>query len=781
MRVDYLTDPRTLQAVINVTQLYRDTTYSYPKSCPKYVIGYGPGNVQIIKGPCVYGGIRDLQASITSTVHNRYLSAYVFLISPESLNAFIGGHSPELLRGYIGGHFPNDMLANINGLLPSSFSTITARLISHNPVNITAYINPYEPVDLLSTISGHIPFNLQSYIATHQPNILSASLIGGYNEKLVDLYSTIGGHYSGNLLSYLGGHVPVDLTAEILIKKLAVEVNLGAVFEGGHPPGTVTAAVFVKQRHIYDLTASMYGYDIKNLTAFISTCHEENLSANISSIISKQLPAILKVWPQNLLTANTYGWQTSNLGAYVKRIYSSCINATLLGRYPLYENLNAMLKGVDFGFLNLEARIRPFYKGDLTSSVKIIYLDNLTSFLRAVAPYNLSGSLYSWAETFLHAEILGMVYPWNLTASIYGRDSLNNLTAIIKPYKATLVPAYLNASIQSWESYGLFACLSGDNSPVLSASLTPMGYSSDLHGSLIPKIIRLTTVMAVSTMEHHDLSAIINTSCFSTMYSTLTASIVMKYKSDLSSFVRAMSINQTPTTLSARVGFADSYSEVDKLKLCITLYPDEYITEDKFKMIFHILRSGYSLSAYINVIPNSVDLGASIRGEDIASFNFPGILKNRERVVDLTYSGSLKSYEVVEFAFKSIVEDYYYSSSGSTAWKSDRFDKWILDVKSYLPQNLTLQLKRRLHKATTLYDLRKFNSIDAAMRYVIDYVTMYPEDSLSASINSVGYYAGLAASVTPMYISSSYHSLSSTITSSTPTVILGTENEIIKI
>ena len=36
-------------------------------------------------------------------------------------------------------------------------------------------------------------------------------------------------------------------------------------------------------------------------------------------------------------------------------------------------------------------------------------------------------------------------------------------------------------------------------------------------------------------------------------------------------------------------------------------------------------------------------------------------------------------------AFESLVKDYYYSSDGDYAWKKDRLDRWILNVKSFLP------------------------------------------------------------------------------------------------
>jgi len=708
MRADYLTDPGTLQAIINVTQLYRDTTYTYTKSCPKYVIGYEQGKVQIIKGSCVYGGIRDLQGII-------------YVHSTIVVN----------LSGYIGGVLPVNLMAYVKGRLQPS------------------------GVDLSGIIGIHIPYSITAAVFTQQ-------------RSPYDIEAYIGGVLPGNLIAYLVG------------RRVPSKANLGSII-GTHTPYSISGAVFTKQKDSYNIEACVYGYDIKNLTALVGVYQFESLNASISSISGEYLPAYLKVYPQQFLTANMYGWQAYNLSAYIKRIYSSDISAILFGRYPLYNNLVARLKGVGHDSLYLSASMAAFVKDDLSACVEPMYFNDLPSFLRPVLPYSLGGIIHGWAEAFLSAEIVGVIYPWFLTANVYGRDSIHNLTALINPCQSILVPYSLRAIIHSWKQGSLTACLSGDSSPILSANLTSLGYSSDLHATLRPKMIRLTTVLSVHTMEHHNLSAIVNYPCFYTNYSNLSATLLAKHMSDLPSFIRVMSFDYKPYSLSATTGLSNSYSEVDKLKLRITLSSYEFITEDKFKMLLHVLRSGNSLMAYINAIPNSVSLTANVVAEAIPFFNFTQALKNRERVFDNTYSGHTKSYEVVEFAFKSIVEDYYYSSEGGVAWKSDRLDRWALDVKSYLPKNLALKLKRRLHKATVLYDLRKFSSIDAAMRYTIAYVTEYSEDGLTASINAAGYYGGLHASVTPIYTHSKTSGLFSVITPISPTVIVSSGDEIIKV
>jgi len=40
---------------------YQDETYTYLKRCECYIVGYGVYGVQILKGRCYYGGIRDFR------------------------------------------------------------------------------------------------------------------------------------------------------------------------------------------------------------------------------------------------------------------------------------------------------------------------------------------------------------------------------------------------------------------------------------------------------------------------------------------------------------------------------------------------------------------------------------------------------------------------------------------------------------------------------------------------------------------------------------------------
>jgi hypothetical protein len=324
------------------------------------------------------------------------------------------------------------------------------------------------------------------------------------------------------------------------------------------------------------------------------------------------------------------------------------------------------------------------------------------------------------------------------------------------------------------------AYIGAEDAPYLRATLIPEGYASNLHASIYPKVIRLTTVVDISTLAHKDLSAIINSPCFYTNYSTLFASISVKYKSDLVAYIRPIVYDYKPALLAAKVGYSDSYLEVDTLPFSISIRPSDFYTLDKLKLVVSILNSGSLLGASITGTLRYTDLSSYINGQEIPSYTYDSLIKNRERVINRTYDGVFSSFEIVEMAFKSMVKDYYYSSAGDYAWKKDRLERWMLDVRSILPANTALRLKRRLHRATELYDLKKFVSVDEAMRFAIAYVTEYPQANLTASIVNRGTFASLSGILNPRYTKSSRNMLNSSITPVGATVVVSSPGTISK-
>ena len=679
----------SLSAAVQVMGLYHDETYTYVKSCPKYVVGYRRGVVQIIKGPCIYGGIRDLQGIITGTD---------VLTGTGDLHANISIHAPRDILGFI-------------------------------------RVTKFKTVDLFAGISIHLSGNI------------AGSIRSWYRDNFV------------NLAGSIYGWQKVDLYATILM----------------HPPKDLQASVFVKKIDYADLNTLIYAWHIKDLQIKLNRVFPFDLSATLDTIQPVDLFAYLKVRYIVDLKGSLKGWGIKDLSATIDIIFANDLNVKICGKDDMFKNLYCRIKGKAIEIQSLlGANIRSFIGKDLNASLIATYMSNLSGYLFSVCPKDINANIYAWHVSNLQAILNGQRGPYDLLASISPNENLRFLKASIYPVFGTRILSNLPAAVHSWETRNLTVNIGLISARNLQVILTPYLYAKDLHATIYPKMIRLSTMVKVATMVHKDLSAMINSFCVFTEYKNLFASVYTTYKSDLSVFIRTLKYIYKPSNLGASVGYADTITEVDKYKINVNVLPSEMRTFDRYKISFDIFGAVKFLSAYIKGTLRNVSLGATIIAKEIVPYNF-GRIKTTEQVIHLTYSGIFKAFETVETSFKSLVNDYYYSSDGDYAWKTNRLDRWILEVKSFLPLDTSLRLKRRLHKETCLYDLTRFSTIDEAMRYAITYVTEYPQVDLCTSIYGIGRYTSLGATISPRYIKEDGVSLAGTLMPVGYTIIVGTE------
>ena len=673
----------TLQAAINVMQPidYLNSTYTYTKSCPVYTIGYGDGSTQLMRGKCLYAGIRDINASIIGS--------------------------------------PPDYHINNIGALVRGFATE----------------------------------GISANIALHDPGTISASVKPVHNT-----YASLSGRLDGFTTN-----------------------DLSCIFPGVHLPSELGSNVFIKQRENRYLQSSIMSWAEKSLSAALSIISSTDFQAIIQTIEPSNLSAYIKDRQVSVLRASVTSWGEHSLNAYIKQIYSSDMGSIISGRNDMWSSVRASMKGTGSEYRSISSSIGPMQLRDISSTIRATYLSNLSAYIYAVTYSNLLSSIISWDIKTLSASIVSDNYPWNLTASITASGSTNTLTGLINGLQSVCNYNNFRCLIHSLQIESITANITGDGAPCLSAYLMPVGNASNLHAIIYPKVIRLTTVVSVSTLANRDLSSIINSSCFKTGYSTLPAYIHPKFKGDLQGYIKGTSLQYNYSNLSARSGYTDSYAEVDRLPLNISILPGDFYTFNRYRIMVKMYEGNGLLQASINGTLRYNDLQTSIRAVDLNSYTFEGVFKNRETVIHRTYDGMYISYETVEMAFGSIVNDYYYSSDGNKVWKKDRLDRWMLDVKSMLPEDTALKLKRRLHRATSLYDLKKFISIDEAMRYAIAYVTEQPQSTLPASIYNRGTFSHIGASINPHYTIRSNYSLTSSINPVNNSVVIGLPESIFKI
>lgn len=665
-----------LSAAIQVMQLYHDETYTYVKSCPKYVMGYAGGKVQIIKGPCIFGGIRDLWSSITG----------IDILSQTA------------------------DLAGVIKVMNFGVSDLSANISMHLPKDIRSSIRPVHKVVLDFPGSIH-----------------------GWQQS--------------------------DLYANILM----------------HPPRNLEASIFVKRTSCTDLNTYIYAWHIKDLQVLVDRVFPFDLSATIDLIQPVNLSAYLKVRYISNLKGSLKGWCIKDLSGAINSIFANDLNVEIHGKDDMFKNLYFRIKGQAIEVQSfLAGSIRAFIGKDLTVTLIATYMSNLSGYVFPVLPKDIGANIYGWDVSDLQFLLNGQRGPGDLLASIFPNTNLRTLTATINSMAGTDILSNLPTNIHSWETRNLTSSIGLIAAGNLRATLIPHMYAKNLRASIYPKMIRLSTIIDVVTMEHRNLSAMINTFCVFTNYKNLSASVYVTHKSDLSAFIRALKYIYKPSSLGASIGYADTITEVDKYEISFNILESEMRTFDRYMIGFDTFGAVKYLSAYIKGTLRNVSLGATIIVKEVVPYSF-GHIETTERVVDLTYAGIFKTFETVEMSFKSLVHDYYYSIDGNYAWKANRLDRWILELKSYLPRNTILKLKRRLHKEVDLYDLKRFSTIDEAMRYAIAYITEYPQSDLNININGTGEYTSLGANISPRYVKDGNSYLSGILTPVEYTIIVGTE------
>lgn len=515
---------------------------------------------------------------------------------------------------------------------------------------------------------------------------------------------------------------------------------------------TVTSGVEV------NLGASIHGYAISDLDALIGAHQPKNLLSYVTGLAYKDLPGYLNpIEPIDLgasiqprlpknLKAEIYGWDTLDLQALINIIAKDNLPATIGAHRP--KNVRASIKGwVREAYSDLGANIGAFDTNELPAEIRGTELRQLPAYLFAIAPVDLSANIHGWDTKDLQGIINVIQYPYNLPASINGRPwKYRNLSATITsnllgPHKD--LTAYI---LPSKGTADLSAYLGVNYSKDLSAYVDTGNDIGNLSAQINPKMMRLTGVLSIITMEHKDLSATISIPCFYSDYRELSSYIRPVFQADLPASIHPQGWLGGIDNLGAKWGYQDTSVMQDKLPIILNFSGWDFRTEDRLLITASIFRSALNLGATITAVRTPANLSAYINGVFLEPYEFD-YWKLRERVQNRTYSQVAIDYEDVDISFQTIVRDYFYSSGSDVVAKVNKYERFVTKVASYYSQATARRLDERLHKIKYLYDMRHFNSIDEAVKFAILYVTETPERNLQAMITATGSFNNLTSSI----------------------------------
>jgi hypothetical protein len=572
--------------------------------------------------------------------------------------------------------------------------------------------------------------------STHGVQILKGKTIyGGIRDLCASLvrtppYSDISAYIfaASNFLN-LGGYIKATIQA---YSDIVAEVY-------GVPPSDLPA--FIHGFDTRNIPATLYGWAIKDLPAYIGTHPPSNLAAILNVIEIRDLPAII---------TGEWWHSQADLGAEFYRIWDR-----------KYKDLRAILSG--WQELDLPAYIAAVYFRDLGAQIQSSTVVDLLAYLTTIGPVNLPALIHGFDTKDLPAFLNGQYGPYDIQAYL-NTIPPKDLVAYIRGFKGIEIPFDLRGIIEGWYIGNLPAFINPVRPADLLAYLNAVGQSVDLGASIIPNIILMKRALQIPLLEHKDLNAFVNFMCFSSGYKDLSAYVYILYKldlraniigwygsttdniKDLGAYINAEDyIVQDKFTLKY-VPEIDKYSRL-RLKFSVK---DKYTTWDTFRILYGTYYAK-NLSASITGVLTSSDLGASLTA--IFDWNYselPEYVRPKTHEVFINMDRFENQWRrFVELMFDRTGTrpfEYFYVSGTQRVYKIDRTRNWTIWVDGYSRTENSL-IERVNVRRKYVFNMSQYETIDEAIRELMERAAYPTRINLSASINSVVDYVNLNASI----------------------------------
>lgn len=499
-------------------------------------------------------------------------------------------------------------------------------------------------------------------------------------------------------------------------------------------------AANVKTIPPFDLYGNIHGFAISNIPAYLSGFDLLDISAVISTHLPTNLYAYLNIIEIRDLPSYIKGewWHGGlNLKGDIYKIYQRGV-----------KPLRIKLHGYDT--IDLFALVVSVYKHDLVAQVQSTSILDLSATVINIEPANLYSYMHGFDIRGLPSYINGKYGPGHLHACIFSILP-KNLSAFIHGYKGINIPFDLRAVTQGFYEYLLTAKITGVSGINLPALLFSRGGSISLRARIIPKVVHLKRVLLISLLEHKDLNAVINYSCFASSFSDLSSYLYTIYKKDLKASVFPLRASNEYLDLFAVVN-SSLYQVEDKVTIKLVPQPLKYTVD---RVVIKPKRSYYicntidvlysstfyfkNLAAVISGTLRFRDLPASITAVILRNYSeLPEYIKpkSHEVVIKFDGKGREKWRRFVELMFRKDGAEpyhYFYVSGENKVYRVDRNRHWTIWAYSYVSDK-TDMIERKAVRTKFIFNINKYHSIDEAVRDLIDRVSAYREYNLKAEI-----------------------------------------------
>ena len=506
----------SLGVAINVTQLYKETTYTYVKDCPTYVIGYGAHGIQILKGKCIYGGIRDVGINIHGNLRHSDLAVYLKVIS-----------------------FSSDLYAFIRATI-QTYSDVTVcirpNVSTYEDIKATIRNWAKSSIDISFTLNGYQERDLYAYLHSNQREYsdLNAALriwVASY----VDLNVIMHGYQEADIHAYLYSIPPSDLYAILNIIEVR-DLFASITGEWLHGIGVpLKAYVHVNYREYVDLIFTTYSWDVVDLFKYIVGVTASDLQATITGYytFNRDLAIYINSIPYVDLFASVHSWQLEDFGILINGVYGdnvlfgiinavapADITATIEGFKGIAVPRDLLVRMSSYNESDLRIDIKPITPLDLfvyinavgtfsdlrvMISPKVIYLSKVVSVsllehsdLKALVNFACFGSSYSDLSCSLYClnkiDLRGIIWGWDNNTSdmsVHINTGVLHVEDIYLPSFLAEVRKYaqlpINIDASAYYAFDTIIIGFGASTSILRAYINGIQTASDLRVTITPE------------------------------------------------------------------------------------------------------------------------------------------------------------------------------------------------------------------------------------------------------------------------------------------------------
>jgi hypothetical protein len=453
-------------------------------------------------------------------------------------------------------------------------------------------------------------------------------------------------------------------------------------------------------------------------------------------VVEEQLDMLGAIKPKRKLEINLDKYLKSNERTFLDlnlEVYK------IFKRSPF--DIDANLHG--WQTLDLLKNITPFDYSNLDVYLRCTYMDNITAYLFAITPVDIGFSLRGWQDANLYANIVNMEYPYYITSYIFGVGSVN-LPVFIQTRKGIAVENDLSVFLDAYYTSDLQQIINLVPAQNLSASIFAKGLSSTLICKIYPKVVFSRTRLIVSYLEGRDLGATINYSCFNSGYSDINitlnsmfslrlgASIFGSDGSNIQDMYARVNYNTYSVENTIGTRFVKDYKDYfTSLKLKFNKVGDMYGLSFLNVNLFN--NSKYSRNLFCEIYPQYIEknIGATIRG--IINPNYK--TKVVERVITLHLKDNIEEWRrILELSFGSYMGTYTFFEGDKKVYPDEIGSNWTIVVKGYSLDNLPKGLDRVKLRRKFVFNLKKYKTIDEAIRDIIDRASLLQSVDLGAEV-----------------------------------------------